>query len=163
MQQQQEVLLTRNERAYLSGQTADFSKEKMRYVRCRLLKKLKKSNCSLNDIAAAATRCNGPNNLLLLLPSIPQVRRAIAAAATVVHERVEHNDDDNNKKKWAGRDSDSRSPPCQGGIITRLDHRPYIHTKKIWCPNICCRSSFHGTTLFTIVSIRRKMAPIKIY
>ena len=27
-------------------------------------------------------------------------------------------------RKWAGRDSNTRPPPCQGGILTRLDHRP---------------------------------------
>lgn len=26
---------------------------------------------------------------------------------------------------WAGSDSNQRPPPCQGGILTRLDHRPY--------------------------------------
>ena len=25
---------------------------------------------------------------------------------------------------WAGSDSNQRPPPCQGGILTRLDHRP---------------------------------------
>jgi hypothetical protein len=25
---------------------------------------------------------------------------------------------------WAGSDSDQRPPPRQGGILTRLDHRP---------------------------------------
>ena len=28
--------------------------------------------------------------------------------------------------KWAGSDSNQRPPPCQGGILTRLDHRPFI-------------------------------------
>ena len=26
--------------------------------------------------------------------------------------------------EWAGSDSNQRPPPCQGGILTRLDHRP---------------------------------------
>ena len=31
---------------------------------------------------------------------------------------------------WAGRDLNPRTPPCQGGILTKLDHRPvYIHVK----------------------------------
>ena len=25
---------------------------------------------------------------------------------------------------WAGRDLNPRFPPCQGGVLTRLDHRP---------------------------------------
>ena len=27
--------------------------------------------------------------------------------------------------KWAGSDLNQRPPPCQGGILTKLDHRPY--------------------------------------
>ena len=40
----------------------------------------------------------------------------------------EHGGEDKrlDKKKWAGSDSNQRSPPCQGGILTRLDHRPDI-------------------------------------
>jgi hypothetical protein len=29
--------------------------------------------------------------------------------------------------KWAGSDSNQRPPPCQGGILTRLDHRPLYY------------------------------------
>jgi hypothetical protein len=28
---------------------------------------------------------------------------------------------------WAGSDSNQRPPPCQGGILTRLDHRPLYY------------------------------------
>jgi hypothetical protein len=28
------------------------------------------------------------------------------------------------RSEWAGSDSNQRPPPCQGGILTRLDHRP---------------------------------------
>jgi hypothetical protein len=28
------------------------------------------------------------------------------------------------KGEWAESDSNQRPPPCQGGILTRLDHRP---------------------------------------
>ena len=31
-----------------------------------------------------------------------------------------------NNKEWAGGDLNPRAPPCQGGILTRLDHRPDI-------------------------------------
>ena len=27
--------------------------------------------------------------------------------------------------EWAGRDLNPRTPPCQGGILTKLDHRPF--------------------------------------
>ena len=30
---------------------------------------------------------------------------------------------------WAGRDLNPRPPPCQGGILTKLDHRPYSSSK----------------------------------
>ena len=30
---------------------------------------------------------------------------------------------------WAGRDLNPRTPPCQGGILTKLDHRPVTHDK----------------------------------
>jgi hypothetical protein len=30
------------------------------------------------------------------------------------------------KEKWAGSDLNQRTPPCQGGILTKLDHRPLI-------------------------------------
>jgi hypothetical protein len=34
---------------------------------------------------------------------------------------------------WAGRDLNPRTPPCQGGILTKLDHRPvYIHVKSCY-------------------------------
>jgi hypothetical protein len=28
--------------------------------------------------------------------------------------------------KWAGSDLNQRTPPCQGGILTKLDHRPLV-------------------------------------
>ena len=34
------------------------------------------------------------------------------------------------KEEWAESDSNQRPPPCQGGILTRLDHRPHIHAGK---------------------------------
>jgi hypothetical protein len=34
--------------------------------------------------------------------------------------------------KWAGSDSNQRPPPCQGGILTRLDHRPYVYDLKLF-------------------------------
>ena len=30
---------------------------------------------------------------------------------------------------WAGRDLNPRTPPCQGGILTKLDHRPVTQVK----------------------------------
>ena len=34
------------------------------------------------------------------------------------------NENQHNQSEWAGSDSNQRPPPCQGGILTRLDHRP---------------------------------------
>ena len=31
---------------------------------------------------------------------------------------------------WAGRDLNPRTPPCQGGILTKLDHRPVTYDKR---------------------------------
>jgi hypothetical protein len=53
---------------------------------------------------------------------------------------ISTNEREEEKKWWAEGDSDSvtagslpnsgsRPPPCQGGILTRLDHRPYIQCK----------------------------------
>ena len=36
------------------------------------------------------------------------------------------NNEIENKEKWAGSELNQRPPPCQGGILTRLDHRPNI-------------------------------------
>ena len=44
------------------------------------------------------------------------------------HYRVENK---KKEKEWAGQDLNSRSPPCQGGILTRLDHRPNIQWKNL--------------------------------
>ena len=150
--------LSKTELAYVQ-RTKEFTKAQQRCIRYRLNKKLRllgvngESMSEFRDTTRQNYR-DGADNLLPL-GRWSSLVRIPPPDVIVVTERE--------KIWWAGGESNSRSPPCQGGIITRLDHRPYIHTKKIWCPNICCRSSFHGTTLFTIVSIRRKMAPIKIY
>jgi hypothetical protein len=33
--------------------------------------------------------------------------------------------------KWAGSDLNQRPPPCQGGILTKLDHRPHIQINRL--------------------------------
>ena len=33
--------------------------------------------------------------------------------------------------KWAGSDLNQRPPPCQGGILTKLDHRPHIRINRL--------------------------------
>ena len=38
---------------------------------------------------------------------------------------TEHN------QEWAGRDLNPRPPPCQGGILTKLDHRPFVNRQHL--------------------------------
>ena len=33
--------------------------------------------------------------------------------------------------RWAGSDLNQRPPPCQGGILTKLDHRPHIQINRL--------------------------------
>jgi hypothetical protein len=44
---------------------------------------------------------------------------------------------------WAGRDLNPRTPPCQGGILTKLDHRPSL---KLIAPKI--HESFFSAILY---------------
>ena len=37
-----------------------------------------------------------------------------------------HAENEIKNTKWAGSDLNQRPPPCQGGILTKLDHRPII-------------------------------------
>ena len=39
--------------------------------------------------------------------------------------------ENNAQKEWAGRDLNPRTPPCQGGILTKLDHRPVARRQYI--------------------------------
>ena len=66
-QEPEEVLLTPSEKAHLSGNTDGFSKEKQRYIKCRLKKKLKDNGISNIWLNAATPLqcCNALDNLLL--------------------------------------------------------------------------------------------------
>jgi hypothetical protein len=117
--------LSPSEKALLDG-NHDFSKKKQRYLRYRVKKKIAaEEGATATGPAAAATpqsmpprRCrDGLENLVSLVRIPPQTWR---------NEREAQN----SKKWWAGRDLNPRSPPCQGGILTRLDHRPHIHAGK---------------------------------
>ena len=42
----------------------------------------------------------------------------------ISHENPDKSIQNDLISEWAGSDSNQRPPPCQGGILTRLDHRP---------------------------------------
>jgi hypothetical protein len=50
----------------------------------------------------------------------------IAPCSSTYSER----EDNDSKRWWVGGDLNPRSPPCQGGILTRLDHRPLYTLEK---------------------------------
>ncbi len=43
------------------------------------------------------------------------------------HENLNKSIQNDLISEWAGSDSNQRPPPCQGGILTRLDHRPLYY------------------------------------
>jgi hypothetical protein len=105
-------LLSPIEEAYLNG-TKDFTKAQQRYIRYRLKKKLRLLDESRDATAAGLLRLGERGSSLVRIPPPPQTKE-------LMREKK------NKKEEWAGSDSNQRSPPCQGGILTRLDHRPDI-------------------------------------
>jgi hypothetical protein len=60
--------------------------------------------------------------------------------------------------QWAGSDSNQRPPPCQGGILTRLDHRPprkrffsAVSYNIIFQPHVSHLKVFHQTMRSQII------------
>jgi hypothetical protein len=99
--------LTPTEKAFVDG-TRQFTNAQKRYIRFRLNEKLSLLNTELRElqqrccnVAASERDCsNGKGASLVRIP--PQIRRWI-----IVNERVKNS-------KWAGRNLNPRSPPCQG-------------------------------------------------
>jgi hypothetical protein len=106
-------LLSPIEEAYLNG-TKDFTKAQQRYIRYRLKKKLRLLDESRDAAAAGLLRLGERGSSLVRIPPPPPQTKEL------MREKK------NKKEEWAGSDSNQRSPPCQGGILTRLDHRPDI-------------------------------------
>jgi hypothetical protein len=117
------LFLSKAERDYLLEK--DQASHDYVCVKSRLNKKMKVfvdqelplllSKGYLTDIAEfrnIAENCKVEDDGLVRIP--PQTGLGIIA-----NERIK-------RSKWAGRDLNPRSPPCQGGILTRLDHRPDI-------------------------------------
>jgi hypothetical protein len=107
-------LLSPIEEAYLNG-TKDFTKAQQRYIRYRLKKKLRLLDESRDAAAAGLLRLGERGSSLVRIPPPPPPQ-----TKELMREKK------NKKEEWAGSDSNQRSPPCQGGILTRLDHRPDI-------------------------------------
>ena len=137
------IQLSPSEKALLQG-NHNFSKAKARYVRYRINKKIRLQGrdftslgittdlSSRNDIigrdaAATPQQQLQPRRWGSSLVRIP----TDCAAANEHNERVKNEGKVKEKRKWADRELNSGSPPCQGGILTRLDHRPNIQWKNL--------------------------------
>jgi hypothetical protein len=148
------ALLTRKERDWLLGKI-DVSKAMQRDLRYRIRKKIEilqnqelpllvnngffESNkqghsnqyiatantCSVvtNDDGVVSNHDGGRWSSLVKIP--PQTWRKPNE-----YDAANRNQKEINVKtslsKWAGSDLNQRTPPCQGGILTKLDHRPLV-------------------------------------
>jgi hypothetical protein len=56
----------------------------------------------------------------------PQTWQGIEANQTHLAEIIMKINGKTSLSKWAGSDLNQRTPPCQGGILTKLDHRPLV-------------------------------------
>jgi hypothetical protein len=108
------IPLSETEKAYLLN-NEQFSKRKQRYLRYRICQKLRRRDAAErgNSSRDAAT----PRVSLVRIP--PQTWRL----------NRDEREDAINTERWAGSELNQRPPPCQGGILTRLDHRPNIQRK----------------------------------
>jgi hypothetical protein len=64
--------------------------------------------------------------LKAILNSHGQTWQEIEANQTHLGEIIMKINGKTSLSKWAGSDLNQRTPPCQGGILTKLDHRPLI-------------------------------------
>ena len=132
---QQQKFLTPTEEAYLN-KTKEFTNAQQRYIRCRLKKKLRLLSEQVNSCNVAADERAGCDSWSSLVSDTD--------LTTMINETE--------KKKWAECDLNARPPPCQGGILTRLDHRPYIYTAKNLLPQIYVIDPLsRGNALFSLV------------
>ena len=106
-------LLSPVEQAYLNG-SREFTKPQIRYIKCRLKKKLRHLDEKGCNAAALLQRLEEEGRWDSLVRIQPP-------SILLDNERREEE-----KEKWAGSELNQRPPPCQGGILTRLDHRPNI-------------------------------------
>jgi hypothetical protein len=68
------------------------------------------------------SNCGGRWSSLVKIPplTMPNVKNNAQVPSGTQTRTITQN------TKWAGSDLNQRPPPCQGGILTKLDHRPVI-------------------------------------
>ena len=77
-----------------------------------------------NDDGVVSNHDRGRWSSLVKIP--PQTWQEIEANQTHLAEIIMKINGKTSLSKWAGSDLNQRTPPCQGGILTKLDHRPLI-------------------------------------
>ncbi len=105
--------LSPTERMYLQD-ASQLSKKQQRDIRHRLRKKLRTLGEEL-----------GQSDLVLLESRDAAAGFRDAAWSSLVRLPPCSNNE-RKEEEWAGSELNQRPPPCQGGILTRLDHRPNI-------------------------------------
>ncbi len=93
--------------------------------------RLDKSCSAVSDNLTAATDFsngkdkdsteNSNHDAILILDSNPT---KISTNVTDTQKNLSKLTENSLISEWAESDSNQRPPPCQGGILTRLDHRP---------------------------------------
>ena len=71
----------------------------------------------------AATKNGNPKNPINITKYSPNP----SSNKSISHENPKKSNVNGLISEWAGSDSNQRPPPCQGGILTRLDHRPLYY------------------------------------
>jgi hypothetical protein len=130
------MFLSKAERDYLTS-NREFGDEYAYTIRSRLVKKIKQfanqelpilnENGYLTEFCKLTDNCKvqreGGSSLVRILPQTSGDMLELSNGYGAKDKRKE--------KKWAGGDSNSGPPPCQGGILTRLDHRPEVQSKNL--------------------------------
>ena len=70
-----------------------------------------------------ATKNSNSRNAINITKSSPNP----STNKPISHENFNKSTKNDLISQWAGSDSNQRPPPCQGGILTRLDHRPLYY------------------------------------
>ena len=67
------------------------------------------------------------NNTIITQSNIVSKLQNPSNNKPINHENYNKSTKNDLISQWAGSDSNQRPPPCQGGILTRLDHRPLYY------------------------------------
>lgn len=76
-----------------------------------------------NEECDGATKYNNSKNPINITKCSPNP----STNTPITHENLNKSSKNDLISIWAGSDSNQRPPPCQGGILTRLDHRPLYY------------------------------------